>query len=282
MSTLSAEQTLTQNNGTATTLESGIIDEAKLKAYQDDGFVLGGQVITDEEVEELRSELQRVIDEQEDASKPQPYSLVNFTGNPDQPVWQIVNIWQASDAFRRLINNSIIVEAAAKLLGSPEMRIWHDQIQYKPAERGGVNGWHQDAPLWPVCTQGDQVTAWVALDDVDLDNGCMQMVPGSHKWGDCMQDLNFVQQFDILPETYKGDKVSTRTCPVKKGHVHFHHSHTWHGSNVNESGRPRRAIALHFMGESTKFVGAGMHLIKPLIEVADGEKIEGSSFHRVF
>ena len=104
-------------------------------------------------------------------------------------MWQIVNIWEASEPFFKLIHNPTIVEEMAQLTQAKVLRIWHDQIQYKPAQTGGVNMWHQDAPLWPILAPMTEVTAWVALDDVDEENGCMSMVPGSHLWGDHMSDL---------------------------------------------------------------------------------------------
>ena len=47
-------------------------------------------------------------------------------------VWQIVNIWEASDPFRRLIHNPAIVGAIASLTGFRDLQVWHDQVQYKP------------------------------------------------------------------------------------------------------------------------------------------------------
>ena len=70
-----------------------------------------------------------------------------------------------------------------------DIQIWHDQIQYKPPHHGGINNWHQDAPYWPVLKPETPVTAWIALDDVDESNGCMWMVPGSHKWGNNIEML---------------------------------------------------------------------------------------------
>ena len=67
-----------------------------------------------------------------------------------------------------------IVEEMAQLTGAAELRIWHDQIQYKPAEIGGTTGWHQDAPLWPIIRPMTEVSAWVAMDDVDVENGCYE------------------------------------------------------------------------------------------------------------
>ncbi len=245
------------------------------QAFQNDGFVLGPQVLSASEIDELRDELARVIEDDGKAGVPQPTQLANLGGDLENPVWQIVNIWQASPAFERLVKNPKIAEIAAAITQAKELRLWHDQIQYKPAEKGGVNMWHQDNPLWPPLSAAHQITAWVALDDVDQENGCMGMVPGSHLWDDCQPYLATLDTYDDLPEEWEGHKIEQRLCPVKKGHVHFHHGLTWHASNFNHSGRPRRAIALHFMTETTTLIPNTNHLCKDHIEVAAGEKIEG-------
>ena len=179
-----------------------------------------------------------------------------------------------------MIRNPAIGEEAAQLTGTSELRIWHDQIQYKPAGKGGVNMWHQDSPYWPPLEPKDQqITAWVALDDVDESNGCMSMVPGSHRWGNQIEFLHTTKSFDALPREFKGHPIDIRTCPVRKGEVHYHHSLTWHGSRANTSDRPRRAIALHFMTPKTVYAAeAGDHPMKPFIEVADGATVQGTRF----
>lgn len=252
----------------------------QIAAFQRDGYLRGGQVVSDEEVEVLRSEVFRIIDERDHLTK-RPVLLHNMAGE-GAPVWQIVNIWEASDPFFALIHNRTIVEEMAQLTGAKCLRIWHDQIQYKPATTGGVNMWHQDAPLWPILAPMTEVTAWVALDDVDEENGCMSMVPGSHTWGNHMDELAKLPSFDAMFPEYNGHKVEVRLCPVKKGEVHYHHALTWHGSNSNRSGRPRRAIALHFMTEATRFVASGEHVMKPFVHVSDGEMMEGEHFPLVY
>jgi len=246
-----------------------------------DGFVLGGQVLDDAEVETLRAEMQRVIDDRDNASAPQPVMLSNMS-KPETPVWQIVNISDASAPFSKLVHHPEIAKTIAELIDTAEVRLWHDQIQFKPASTGGVNMWHQDAPYWPTITPMTQVTAWIALDDVDLDNGCMSMVPGSHLWGNNIDFLHTLKSFDDMPETFEGHELKVHVCPVKKGCVHFHHALTWHGSSANTSGRPRRAIALHYMGNDTRFVAAGNHPMKQFITVPDGEVIVGDRFARVW
>jgi len=253
-----------------------MLTDEQIEEFQADGYLRGGQVISDEEVEVLRGEVLRVIEGREGPGK-QPVLLHNM-GKPEAPVWQIVNIWEASEPFFDLIHNRTIVEEMAQLTGAKALRIWHDQIQYKPATTGGVNMWHQDAPLWPILAPMTEVTAWVALDDVDPENGCMSMVPGSHLWGNHMDMLAKLRSFDSMPSEFEGHPIEVRTCPVRKGEVHYHHALTWHGSGSNQSGRPRRAIALHFMTDATRFVASGDHVMKPFVHVSDGEVMSGDHF----
>src|SRR5260370_20757690 len=92
----------------------------------------------------------RVIADRDKNDVPQPVLLRNLSGDDKAPVWQIVNIWEASAPFKELISNPKIVAETAQLTQASELRIWHDQIQYKPAHIGGINMWHQDAPFWPI------------------------------------------------------------------------------------------------------------------------------------
>jgi ectoine hydroxylase-related dioxygenase (phytanoyl-CoA dioxygenase family) len=223
-----------------------MLSQQQVEQFQQNGFLNGGKALSDEQVEILRSELARVI-EHHDALEAKSVLFRNLSQNDTAPVWQIVNIWQASAPYLELVHHAKIAEEISQLTGASTLRIWHDQIQYKPAETGGVNWWHQDAPLWPIIAPMTEVSAWVALDDVDEGNGCMSMVPGSHRWGNNIEFLGSLmgQDFDALPSEYSGHQVKIVRCPVKKGEVHYHHALTWHGSHANTSGHPRRAIALH-------------------------------------
>ena len=259
-----------------------MLTDRQIAAFKANGFLNGGVVLDDETVEKLRAEVMRVIDEREKEDIPQPVRVANLSPDEESPVWQIVNIWQASPPFKALMSRPEITAGIAQLTDATELRIWHDQIQYKPPEKGGVNMWHQDAPLWPIIAPMTEVTAWVALDDADAGNGCMSMVPGSHLWGDHMDYLRDLPSYEAMPDRFEEHDVNVVRCPVKKGEVHFHHALTWHGSHANTSGRPRRAIALHYMTEDTCYVASGNHIMKPYVSVEDGERLQGEYFPLVY
>ena len=258
-----------------------MLSPEQVEQFERDGFVNGGAVLDEEQAGVLQSELARII-QHHDTLETRPVLFHNLSASDKAPVWHIVNIWQASEPFRALLYHPKILDDVARLSGACSLRIWHDQIIYKPAESGGINRWHQDAPLWPIIHPIPTVSAWVALDDVDADNGCMSMVPGSHRWGDSMTDLAKMETLDALPQEYRGRQVRRVLCPVRKGEVHYHHTLTWHSSHANTSGCPRRAIALHYMNGETRFNGSGEHIMKQFVAVADNEILQGETFPLVY
>ena len=257
-----------------------MLTNSQIQEFREKGFLLGKKILTNREIDELRSELDRVIADESDESKQQPVQIANLSAKQEEPVWQIINIWEASHAYYQLIKNETIVEEIAQLMDAKELRVWHDQIQYKPSEVGGINMWHQDSPYWPILSpKTTQMSAWVALDDATQENGCMSMVEGSHIWGNQIDFIHTFGSFENTPEKFKGNDVKISLCPVPKGHVHYHHALTWHGSHANSSNQKRRAIAVHYMTEETFYDGTRDHVMKKFVEnVAHNEKLTGKSF----
>ena len=195
-----------------------MLNEQQIRQFHRDGFLLGPRVLDDEQVDTLRAELMRVIADKDNPDVPQPVLLHSIGG--ETPIWQIVNIWEASTPYRELVYQPTIAEEAAQLLDAREVRVWHDQIQYKVAGKGGVNFWHQDSLYWPIVTpKNTQVTAWIALDDVDEENGCMWMVPGSQGWGDNIDFLHSLQPtgFRSMPKEHQNRDVQVKILPGAQG-----------------------------------------------------------------
>ncbi len=269
-----------------------ILTQAQLDEFHVRGFVKTGRVLDDATVERLREEMQTVM-EGRSKNAPvlnrnllDPNAKTEYGAAPagKQVVVQIVNIWEASEAFLEHARNPLITEAVARLCNNTDMlRIWHDQIQYKPPHIGGPTHWHQDFPAWPVLQPADLVSAWTALDDAEIENGAMWMVPGSHRWG--RVPLQTADNFDPRPDAaFLPEGVTCKAEPVivKKGEVAFHHCMTWHGSPCNKSSRPRRAIAVHYMPGYTIYAPTRPHPVEKHVQVKAGEVLAGEKFPVVY
>lgn len=275
-----------------------MLTDAQIATFDKNGYLNGGRLLSDEAVQELRDELDRILEIGPDGfteGESQPVLFRNMTSetDPEKCVWQIVNIWEASPAYERLIYHPFVVKAIGQLTGVGDLMVWHDQIQHKPPGYGGVTSWHQDAPLWPIIRPMTPVSAWIALDDAEEENGCMWMVPGSHKWGNRIDflrtqaHLKQVGEFHDIqgfspPVDAEITTVEPRSWPVKRGEVSFHHSLAWHGSPYNRSDRPRRAIAIHYMTGESRFVASGQHVMKAFVHLGDEELMSQAGPHFPF
>src|SRR5204862_1896351 len=130
---------------------------------------------------------------------------------------KIDNSWWADGDLASLATDPRLANIAKELLGANSVRLWQDQLLFKPP--GGpaetVIGWHQDWASWHTVASHDAfVTAWVAFDDVDDDNGAMQMIPASHHWGLVREESNFFATDRDAQLDGLGDRASHPTSMV--------------------------------------------------------------------
>lgn len=159
----------------------------------------------------------------------------------------------------RLVRQPVIAECAARLSGAREIRLWHDQLLYKPARRGqGANvGWHTDRHYWRTCSSSEMLTAWVPFHDIAEEHGPVMFVAGSHRWSDRIGLSFWDQDLTAIDRHVAEHGARIVTATLRRGQVSFHHCGTLHGSGPNHSSGPRRAIAIHLQPGDNRYVRAG-------------------------
>jgi ectoine hydroxylase-related dioxygenase (phytanoyl-CoA dioxygenase family) len=165
------------------------------------------------------------------------------------------NGWWINEAIREIVLSPKIGRIGARLMGTDEVRLWHDQVLYKPGsgsreEKSGNVGWHQDYGHWQCASTQNMCTAWIALQDTDLGNGGMRTIVGSHKWGLSEDSYTFGEKdLEGLRKRFEreGQPWIDEPCVLKAGQASFHHSLTFHGSGPNLSDQPRLSIVVHMM-----------------------------------
>lgn len=148
-----------------------------------------------------------------------------------------------------LVTYPMIGATAAILSGAEGIRLWHDQLLYKPIDRADLHanvGWHTDRQYWMCCTSTEMLTAWVAFHDVTPEGGSVGFFDGSHRWDITGMDF-WSQDLNGLEESARRQGFEATPVPttMKRGQVSFHHCRTVHGSGPNRGTEPRRSIAIH-------------------------------------
>ena len=245
-----------------------------------------GRVMSDEQADALRERMFAVMEGRSDVTAGSRAQHERAAGKRCRS--RSSTSGRPTTCFTRICSTDDMTQMVAEVIGTDTLRVWHDQVQYKPPRVGGPTDWHQDHPYWPIIQPADLVSAWVALDDADEENGCMWMVPGSHKWGPHKGGTIGTNRDDFTPTP---DLACCRPAltstpvpmPVKKGHVGLHHCLTWHGRPPNRSERGRPAIAVHYMPGYTRYEKdpGRTHLVEHNVEVAPGEILQGKHFPTV-
>ncbi len=191
---------------------------------------------------------------------------------------QMVNLWTDYPEAKAIAFDTRLGECARRLSQCRHVRIYHDHAMIKPpGESSKETNWHQDAPYWPMDPLG-ALSAWIAVDDVSVENGCLHFVPGSHRHGKLEGIKLGVAGESIVDklEVQGVDVPDPAPMPMKAGGVTFHHGCTFHHAGPNHTREPRRAFAIIYIPDATRFTGG-----KDAAGVAEEMEVGGHWEHEV-
>jgi hypothetical protein len=232
-------------------------EESFRRQFQRDGFVSGGPLIDSARLEILRREFDRIFAERDTPCSGVNYERIEQPGGREY--YKIYNLRLLSEAFHELVTDPRLSAMLTSISGCRQLRVLLDQIQYKPADCGGTNGWHRDKASFPLIAPYTALTAWIPLDDATEDNGAMTMVPESHLWDD-VSDIatnEWALNLSRIWLRYKGHWVRRVARPVRAGGVHFHDQKTWHCSPPNRTAGKRRALVIHCFNADARYREGG-------------------------
>lgn len=154
---------------------------------------------------------------------------------------------EVSDVFATVMREARTVDYCAELIG-PSLRFHHGKVNSKqPGSKTEIK-WHQDFPFQPM-TNDDIITCLLFLDDVTMENGPLEVIPGSHKGPLYSHWHNGVFTGSVdetIIDNYRDDIVS---CTGKAGSVCLMHASLLHGSTPNLSDRPRTLYITTYYAE---------------------------------
>jgi len=206
-----------------------VLSNAQVADYHRDGFVIVRELFSREEIQPLF-----------DAYRADPtiggslYGMVDRTGNAHP-----INIWVdlADDMIGMIPRMPRMVDSAEKIFGESCYH-WHSKFTNKPPGCRAKIDWHQDYVSWydDGVMFPTMLTVGIALEDTSEENGCLQVVRGSHHMGLLQHEDREI--FDARVEAAKRS-LGLVYCDLKQGDAAFFHSNTLHGSASNQSDRSR-------------------------------------------
>jgi ectoine hydroxylase-related dioxygenase (phytanoyl-CoA dioxygenase family) len=272
-----------------------ILTAEQVEQFRRDGYLKFGRVIENDQVERLRAALERVIAGEDHTDLPPEFAYGHGPKGQGgkRAIHQFINMWKVAPEYREVIHNHKITGAIRDLMGAGRVRLWHDQVISKPPGDNKHFSCHHDFYFWPL-DRPTLITCWLALDDATAQNGCMHVVPGSHRDpryqpADCdlSEDIHLspAPQGPGKPGSLY-DEIRTwmpdRAVPVelKAGECMFHHCLNYHMTPQNTTDRQRRAFVLIYMPDGTRYNHAQSpnHVCTNYLRLEDGALMDGDRF----
>lgn len=257
-------------------LEQGrTLTERQIAFYRENGFVQVDDVLSAEEVEELRTHLSEALEETGGRS----VQTAESTNAYYKVLNQRVNTWRDHGGMARFVLGSRFADMGRQLIGG-SVRLFHDHALLKMPHDSKPTPWHQDRPYWPMRETG-AFSIWVALDDVDERNGCMMFVPKTQKIKN-LKSINLATPSDIFADEGARD-VDRNTAAIvrlRAGSCTFHDGYTFHYAHANTTDRPRRALAIIYMPDGTTYSGA-RHICTDGLGLEVGQPLAGGLFPKL-
>lgn len=206
--------------------------------YEHDGYVVVKGVVDAALVEEARNHVDWLLEKNPDK---RPEEL-GHTLMQDDPFWV------------RLVSDDRLLDVAEQFVGS-NIALFASHYIAKPPFEGQPVLWHQDGSFWPLEPM-EVVTLWLAIDASTPENGCLQVIPGTHRMS--LQplrrrtDVANVLESEVDPELV--DESQAVDVVLAPGDMSIHNPNLIHGSRANASPKWRRALTIRYIPTSTRIV----------------------------
>ena len=230
-----------------------VVTPELIAAFARDGAVCLRGLLDAQEVASLRSGI--------DANIAAPSPRAKVASRSDDPGFFIEDFccWQDNGAYRHVIFDSPLAAAAARLMQSREVRLYHDHMLTKEPGTRQRTPWHQDQPYYNI--EGQQnISFWIPVDPVRR-HSTLEFVAGSHRGPWLMPRTFMDHQAKWFPEGSLADMPDIEAdraahpilgWAVEPGDVVCFHMLALHGAGGFEGPGRRRVFSVRFMGGDTR------------------------------
>lgn len=219
-----------------------MIGEQEVQAYRRDGVIVVPEVLDSQTLVRIRQVVAELVAGAASTSEHTEIYDLEPGHTPANPrVRRIKTPHKVHAVFDEIVRSPGMIDILKALIG-PGLRLHGSKLNMKSAHYGSPVEWHQDWAFYPH-TNDDVLAIGVLLDDTDLSNGPMLVVPNSHTgpiWSHHGKDGRFAGLID--PDEIPTEIARAVPCVGRAGSMSFHHVRALHGSALNTSDRQRNLL----------------------------------------
>jgi hypothetical protein len=229
------------------------LNEEQVRSFVENGYLCVPGLLATDELAELKTDLNRIARGHYPSATLKPLPADVSDADALENILFISQPHTVSPVIRKYIAHPEICGVLSQITAA-HLPFWDGSVKcvqstlfVKPPLFQG-QAWHQDELFIPTRDRS-LIGAWVAIDDATVENGCLYVIPESHRSGYLYQQRPHTNpdEFDATPECYGFDESAEIPLEVTAGTVVFWNGYLLHRSRRNRSSGYRRALVNHYM-----------------------------------
>lgn len=243
-------------------LDNNLLSPDQRHFYEENGFLVIKNLVSDRDIEEFRNEFERIC--RKEVSVPgliimRDIAIARSEFVADQKAITKIQDFQNDAELFRYCSLPQILKYVQCFTG-PNIMAMHTMLINKPPDPGKMTSrhpMHQDLHYFPFRPADQIVCAWTAMERIDRSNGCLVVLPGTHK--ESLKQHDYPEWEGGVNKMYHGVRDYDKSLPrvhlvMEKGDTVFFHPLLIHGSGTNKTTGFRKAISCHYASSNCEYI----------------------------
>ncbi len=234
-----------------------ILSPEEIQFFHDNGYLIKKNFVDLETIAAILGVVKQHLKE-----KLEPYELeqeVNYPGSPKtttekggDTIRRLLFAYERHDIFRQWAQNDKVLYVIQTLLEASKLFLvqsHHNCIMTKQPQYSSETHWHKDIRYWHF-NNNNLINTWLPLGDETIENGCLQIIPGSHLWNTPKERLDerlFLRKDLSENQAWleKSTNVQLNECDLL-----FFHAGVFHAAGRNQTKKSKNAVVYTYHSES--------------------------------
>lgn len=259
------------------TLDSPLLTREQRQFYEDNGFLVIKKLVPEHELQRYRDQFQKIC--KGDVKVPmltimKDVAIAKAEFVPGEKAVTKIQNFQLDEELFSYCKLPVVVDYVEAIIGS-NIKAIHTMLINKPPDPGRMTSrhpMHQDLHYFPMRPAEKIVCSWTAMQKVNRQNGCLVVLPGTHK-GKLLQH-DYPEWEGGVNKMYHGVRDYDPNMPrthleMEAGDTVFFHPLLIHGSGMNRTNDFRKSISCHYANADVEWTKEGLQMeaFEEIVEV---------------
>ena len=227
---------------------AAVLDAQEVLAYHRDGYIVPRLRLSGADLFALQEAVAQIVADN-------PALIDQSIVAPHIPGSGVQGVKVREAAYwMRIARHPRIIDIVEQIVG-PDIVLWGTTLFYKRPIAGPETGWHRDGQVWPIEPLAT-TTVWIAATESTTANGCLRVIPGSHKARRIGKHVFEGRRDMIVRRSLAQEEFDERKAidiELEAGQMVLFDVYTIHGAAHNRGSMPRAGYALRFMPSTSHF-----------------------------